>query len=109
MTVGWPVRAHVAFNLLADHDRAPPHAVAQVYQDKTVESMARWNQEKKTHQSSGFVPSAGVVNDSDESESDDSEDATGQPGHLLANGLMQIDKRKIAKNGGAKEKRFRKA
>ncbi|UZJ56442.1 hypothetical protein CBS101457_005762 [Exobasidium rhododendri] len=25
----------------------------KVYQDKTVESMARWNQEKKSHQSSG--------------------------------------------------------
>jgi len=71
----------------------------QIYQDKTVESMARWNQEKKSHQSSGFVQSDVIVNEFEESESDDSDDATGQHGHLLADGLLQFDNNKPRING----------
>lgn len=81
----------------------------QIYQDKTVESMARWNQEKKSHQS-GFVQSDVIVNEFDESESDDSDDAAAQHGHLLANGLLQFDNKQRpngVKSHSSKNKGFR--
>lgn len=62
--------------------------------------MARWNQEKKSHQSSGFVQNDLLMNES-EPESDDMEDMTGQHGHLLANDLMQFDKTRM-NNGNMK-------
>jgi hypothetical protein len=70
--------------------------------------MARWNQEKKSHQSSGFVQNDVIVNEFDESESDDSDDATGQHGHLLANGLIQFDDKRSNGVKTHKNKGYRK-
>lgn len=74
----------------------------QVYQDRTVENMARWNQEKRQHQAgSNFVEAS--------NEGEDSEDAAAAGQDLLSNGLINVPEAKTRKGGAQKgEKRARK-